>query len=149
MESDTGRREMAVRAIEDIRATPVQPYREGAPVRRVIRVRGRVTGQPRPFGINVTRVGGGLYLCSAIRHRDWVRNLLGAGRCTVERDGPDGTDADYAAVLVEGAEAAAVLATYLPQAGYQDPELPFPIGAPIADITPHTTVTAVFRLDPL
>ncbi|TDD66962.1 hypothetical protein E1293_38545 [Actinomadura darangshiensis] len=148
MDSPADYREMMARAIEDIRAEPVQPYREGAPVRRVIRVRGRTTGRPRRFGINVTQVGGHLYLCSAIRRRDWVRNLIAAGRCTVERDGPDGADTDHASVLIEGAEAAAVLATYLPQAGYQDPELPFAVDAPITDITPHTTTTAVFRLDP-
>jgi len=148
MTSEADWREMAARAIEDIRAAPVQPYREGVPARRVVRVDGRRTGRPRPFGINVTRVGGRLYLCSSIRRRDWVRNLLAAGRCTIERDGPDGTDTDYSAVLVEGTEAAEVLATYLPQAGFEDPELPFAVDAPIAEIAPHTTTTAVFRLGP-
>lgn len=147
MTSQADWREMAARAIEDIRAAPAEPYREGAPVRRVVRVDGRRTGRARPFGINVTRVGGRLYLCSSVRRRDWVRNLLAAGRCTVERDGADGTDTDYSAVLVEGTEAAEVLATYLPQAGFQDPELPFAVDASIAEITPHVATTAVLRLD--
>ncbi|MGI5205942.1 nitroreductase/quinone reductase family protein [Spirillospora sp. CA-108201] len=149
MTSQADWREAAARAIEAIRAAPVEPYREGAPARRVVRTEGRRTGRTRPFGVNVTRVGGRLYLCSSHRRRDWVRNVVAAGRCTVERDGPGGTDADYSAVLVEGREAAEVLATYLPQAGFQDPELPFAVDASVAEIIPHAATTAVFRLDPL
>lgn len=133
-------------AIQSIRRAPAQPYREGGPARRVVVVAGRHSGCPRPFGINITQVGGKLYLCSATRRRDWVRNLLHAGRCTVEGDGPDGA-AEYVPVLIEGTEAARVLATYLPQSGYQDPELPFPADASAEQITPHTTATAVIRLD--
>lgn len=139
--------EQAVRAIAEIRAADAPPYREGAPVPRVVRVPGRRTGEPRPFGVNVTQVGGRLYLCSAVRRRDWVRNLAAAGACTVERDGPDGADTAYAATFVEGPEAAAALATYLPQAGYADPELPFALDASAAEIVPHTGITAVVRLD--
>lgn len=143
------RRAMALRALQDIRATPVVPYGEGRPVRRVVRVRGRRTGLPRPFGINVTRVGGGLYVCAPTRRRDWVRNLLSAGRCAVERDGPDGADAPYTATLVEGREAARALATYVPLTGYAGPELPFALDASLEEILPHTAATAVFRLDPV
>lgn len=135
-------------AIEELRAAPAPPYREGAPVARVVRVPGRRTGRPRPFGVNITQVGGRLYLCSATRRRDWVRNLAAAGACTVERDGPDGTDTAYTATLIEGPEAATALATYLPQAGYRDPELPFGLDATAEEITPHTATTAVVRLDP-
>ncbi len=58
---------------------------------------------------------GHLNLCSATRQRDRVRNLLHAGICTIERDGPGATDTDYTPVLVEGSEAALALAIYLPQ----------------------------------
>lgn len=141
------RRAMAARAMEDIRARPAEPYGEGRPVRRVIRVPGRRTGLLRPFGINVTQVDGGLYVCAPARRRDWVRNLLSAGRCTVERDGPEGGDTPYAATLIEGPEAARALATYVPLTGYAHPELPFSLDASAEEILPHTTTTAVFRLD--
>lgn len=136
------------RAIATIRSAPAPPYAEGKPVRRVVVVVGRRSGQPHPFGINVSQIGGTLYLCSATRRRDWVRNLIHARRCIVERDGPDNADTEYTPVLIEGDEAANVLATYLPQSGYQDPELPFSPDAPADQIVPHTATTAVIRLDP-
>ncbi|MGH9918025.1 MAG: hypothetical protein ACRD6W_04015 [Nitrososphaerales archaeon] len=74
--------------------------------------------------------------------------MFDAKRCTVERDGRDNTNTDYTPVLIECEEAAKVLATYLPQSGYQDPELPFSPDAPADQITLHTTTTAVIRLDP-
>lgn len=148
MEQQTDWRAAAAKAIEDVRAAPVQPYREGTPSVRVVNVPGRRSGEPRPFGINVTMLDGRLYLCSAIRRRDWVRNLVAAGACTIERDAPDGTDAAYTATLLEGPEAARALAVYLPQAGYVDPELPFAVDATVEEIVPHTASTTVFRLDP-
>ncbi|MEV5708757.1 nitroreductase/quinone reductase family protein [Actinoallomurus sp. NPDC052274] len=146
--STTDWRALNAQAISRLRENAPGPYREGRPVPRVISVVGRRSGRPRPFPVNITPVDGRLYLCSATRRRDWVRNLLAAGRCTVERDGPHGADTDYVPVLVEGEEAARVMATYLPQAGYEDPQLPFAIDAPVEQITPHTTAIAVFRLDP-
>lgn len=116
---------------------------------RVIDVVGRRTGAPRPFGVNVTAVDGRLYVCSATRDRDWVRNLLAAGRCRIERDGPDGAHAVRTPVLVTGREAAQALATYLPQVEYRDPRLPFAPDAPVEEIERHTEKTAVFRLDPI
>lgn len=140
--------ELSRQAMEAIRSTPSPPYGEGRPVRRVVVVAGRRTGSPRPFGINITQVDGRLYLCSATRRRDWVRNLLHAGRCTVERDATDGADTEYVPVAVEGHEAARVLAIYVPQSGYEDPELPFAADASPGQILPHTSTTAVIRLDP-
>ena len=137
-------RKRAARTMADIRATPTEPYREGKPVRRVISVPGRRTGQPRPFGMNVIQVDGHLYVCSATRKRDWVRNLVIAGGCTVERDG----DADYTATMIEGVEAARAMATYLVEERQRDLDLPFPIDATIEEITPHTATVAVIRLDP-
>ncbi|WP_051467758.1 hypothetical protein [Actinomadura oligospora] len=148
MEQPTDWRAAAAQAIREVRAAPVQPYQEGKPAVRVVSVLGRRSGEPRPFGINVTMLDGRLYLCSAIRRRDWVRNLAAAGTCTIERDAPDGTDARYTAALIEGVEAARALAVYLPQAGYVDPELPFAADATLEEIAPHTASTTVFRLDP-
>jgi hypothetical protein len=105
-------------------------------------------GVPRPFGVNVTAIDGHLYVCSATRDRDWVRNLLAAGRCRVERDGIDGEHTEHAPTMVEGHEAARALATYLPHLDYRDPQLPFEPDAPLDEIERHVGKAAVFRLDP-
>jgi pimeloyl-ACP methyl ester carboxylesterase len=131
--------------VERIRAEPPLPYKERTPVNRVIAVHGRKTAKPRPFPVNVTMIGGRLYLCSSTRRRDWVRNLLATGGCVIEGD----EDGPRHPVLVEGREAAGVLAAYLSSSGYQDPELPFAPDASPEEILPHTTETAVFRLDPV
>ncbi|GLY83041.1 hypothetical protein [Actinoallomurus iriomotensis] len=140
--------ETARKMIDRLRAEPVEPYADGRPVPRVIDVVGRRSGEPRPFGVNVTALDGRLYVCSATRARDWVRNLVAAGRCRVERDGPGGADTERRPVMVEGNEAARVLATYLPQVEYRDPLLPFAPDAPVEEILPHVGRTAVLRLDP-
>jgi hypothetical protein len=134
--------------VEQLRASAVEPYQDGSPVPRVIDVPGRRSGLPRPFGVNVTCVGR-LYACSSTRERDWVRNLLAAGRCRVERDGADGHDTERRPVMVEGREAADALATYLAASGHRDPDLPFEPGAPVEEIERHIHRTAVLRLDPV
>ncbi|MEU6035981.1 hypothetical protein ABZ801_11275 [Actinomadura sp. NPDC047616] len=146
---DRRQREAAAAMLEQLRARKPEPYREHRPVPRVIDVVGRRTGLSRPFGVNVTAVDGHLYVCSSTRARDWVRNMLAAGRCRVERDGPDGEDTERRAVLVEGHQAARVLSIYLRQSGYQDPSLPFAPDAPVEEIQRHVHQTAVLRLDPL
>ncbi|MCK7626092.1 nitroreductase/quinone reductase family protein [Streptomyces sp. RS10V-4] len=135
--------------IEHLRARTPEPYRDRRPVVRVINVVGRRSGRPRPFGVNVTAIDGRLYLCSSTRSRDWIRNLLAAGRCRVERDAADGSDTERRPVMVEGHEAARALAVYLPQAGYRDPQLPFEPDAPVEEIERHVHRTAVVRLDPV
>jgi hypothetical protein len=137
--------EAARKMIEHLRAQPVEPYADGRPVARVIDVVGRRSGAARPFGVNVTALDGRLYVCSAT----WARDLVAAGRCRVERDGPGGADTERRPVMVEGHEAARVLATYLPQVEYRDPLLPFASDAPVEEILPHVGRTAVLRLDPV
>jgi deazaflavin-dependent oxidoreductase (nitroreductase family) len=144
---DRDQRELNRTMVEQLRARDAEPYQDRRPVVRVINVVGRRTGAPRPFSVNVTSIDGRLYVCSATRARDWVRNLVAAGRCRVERDRPDGGDAERRPVLVDGHEAAAVLAIYLPQAGYRDPLLPFEPDASIDEIERHVDRTAVLRLD--
>ena len=133
--------------LAQLRTTEPAPYAEGRPVPRVVQVVGRRTGRPRPFGVNVTQVDGRLYACSATRERDWVRNLMAAGRCRIERDAPGGDDSERRPVVVDGREAAAVLATYLPQAGYSDPALPFAVDAPLGEMERLAHLTAVVRFD--
>jgi deazaflavin-dependent oxidoreductase (nitroreductase family) len=139
----------ALEMLEQLRERPVEPYRDRQPVPRVIDVVGRRSGEPRPFGVNVTQIDGHLYICSATRERDWVRNLLAVGRCRIERDRPDGEHVECDPVMVEGREASRALATYLPQVGYRDPHLPFEPEAPLDEIERHVDKTAVFRLDPI
>lgn len=132
-----------------MRASPSPPYQDRRPVPRVIDVVGRRSGRPRPFPVNITAVDGRLYACSATRARDWVRNLVAAGHCRIERDGPGGGDTERRPVLVDGREAAAVLAIYLPLAGFRDPLLPFEPDAPVEEIERHVGSVAVVRFDPV
>lgn len=137
--------------IERLRRQEPEPYRDGPPVPRVIRVIrvvGRRTGRPRPFPVNVTLLDGCRYLCSATRNRDRVKNLLAAGQCHIERDDRDLGHRTYRPIMVEGHQAAVVLAAYLPQIGYHDPQLPFDVDAPIAEMARAAHLTAVIRLDP-
>ena len=99
--------------------------------------------------MNITQIDGHPYACSATRERDWVRNLVAAGRCRIERDAPGGDDSERRPVLVDGREAATVLATYLPQAGYSDPALPFAVDAPPGEMERLAHLTAVVRFDSL
>ncbi|WP_020673507.1 hypothetical protein [Amycolatopsis nigrescens] len=135
-------RAMNAKMIEQIRQDPVLPAEEGRPAVRVASVPGRRSGLPRPFPVAVTRFDGLLHLCSHSRRADWVRNLLAAGRCVLERDG------EYRVELLGDDEAAVVVARYLPVAGFEPADLAFTIGAAAAEIRPHVTRFAVFRLHP-
>jgi deazaflavin-dependent oxidoreductase (nitroreductase family) len=145
----TDQRAAAQAMLEHLRTQPLEPYADRRPVARVIKVVGRRSGALRPFGVNVTAVDGHLYVCSSTRARDWVRNLLAAGYCRIERDGPEEGDTERRAVLVDGPEAARALAIYLAQSGYRDPQLPFNPDAPVDEIERHVHQTAVLRLDPI
>jgi len=120
------------------------PYREGGYTLRVLTVAGRVTGQPRSWPIAVVQVLRQRYLCAPNRRRDWVRNLLKAGSCTVEGDEP----ARQTATLSEDDDAAQAVAAYLGALGRTSPEWPFPGDAPAATIRRHLDQIAVFRLSP-
>jgi hypothetical protein len=139
--------QVAADMVARLREQPVEPYRDGWPVPRVITVLGRRSGEPRPFGVNVTSVEGRLYICSATRDRDWVRNLLAAGACHIERDGGRGENTRRKPILVEGQEGALALSTYLPHVEYRDPLLPFAMDASVEEIERYVHMTAVFRLE--
>ncbi|GDY31731.1 nitroreductase/quinone reductase family protein [Gandjariella thermophila] len=138
-------RERNAHMIERIRGGEHAPYQEGRHVLRVLSAPGRVTGEPRPWPIAVTQVDGRHYVAAPNRRRDWVRNLLAAGRCSVERD----EQPDRRATLVEGDEAAAAVATYLAALGRPSTLWPFPSDAPVERIRRHTAEIAVFRLEPI
>ncbi|MGH3169785.1 MAG: hypothetical protein ACRDN0_28375 [Trebonia sp.] len=129
--------------ITRIRSADVpDPYREGGYVLRVLSTPGRVTGETRSWPIAVVQLLGQRYVCGPNRRRDWVRNLLAAGWCTVEGDDP----ARQAATLAEDDDAAEAVGAYLAALGRPSPEWPFPSDAPAATIRKHLGEIAVFRL---
>jgi hypothetical protein len=128
-----------------IRADEPKPYAEGRYVLRVVSVPGRTSGEPRPWPIAITQFNGHRYVCAPNRQRDWVRNLLATGRCDIERDDVPA----HWAVLIEGDEAARVVATYLGVLSRPSTMWPFPADAPASEIREHTHEIAVFRLEPL
>ena len=125
-----------------LRSTDPEPYKEGGYVLRVLTTPGRRTDQLRSWPIAVVQRDGQRYLCAPNRQRDWVRNLLAAGWCTVEGDEPARHDVS----LIESAEAADVVAGYLRALGRPSSMWPFPSDAPVAEIRPHLPEIAVFRL---
>jgi hypothetical protein len=128
-----------------IRADEPKPYEEGRYVLRVVSAPGRTSGEPRPWPIAITQLDGHRYVCAPNRQRDWVRNLLAAGRCDIEREEVSA----HQAVLVEGDEAATVVATYLGALGRPSTLWPFAADAPASEIREHTHEIAVFRLEPV
>jgi hypothetical protein len=120
------------------------PHREGGYVLRVLSVPGRVTGETRAWPIAVVQARGRLYICGPHREKDWVKNLLAAGWCTVERDDP----ARHTAVLAEDDDAAEAVAAYLGGRGRPTSRWPFPSDAPPAVIKGYLCQVAVFRLTP-
>lgn len=73
-----------------------------------------------------------------------MRNLLVAGRCTVEGDDP----AVHKATLSEDDNAAQVAAAYVGALGRPSTMWPFPSDAPAATIRQHLHEIAVFLLTP-
>lgn len=127
-----------------IRSDEPAPYQEGRYVLRVVSVRGRHSGEPRPVPIAISQLDGRQYLAAPNRQRDWVRNLLASGECEVERDeAPRRT-----AVLIEDPTAATVVASYLGSLGRRSEMWPFPGDAPESEIAGYLHEIAVFRLDP-
>ncbi|AHH96310.1 hypothetical protein [Kutzneria albida] len=125
-----------------IRGADLAPYTEGTYVLRVLSVPGRVTGEPRPFPLAITQLDGARYLCAPVRTRDWVRNVLAAGGCTVEGEG------EYRTELAGAQEGARVIATYLAKLGRESAHWPFPSGSPVEVIAQHADTTAVLRMEP-
>ena len=129
-----------------IRAEQVQPHREGGYVLRVLSVPGRRTGKPQTWPIAVIQWRGQYYICAPNRRRDWVRNLLAAGWCTVEGEQP----ARHEATLTETPEAAEAVAAYLGSLQRRSPSSawPFPRDAPAGQVRQHLSEIAVFQLTP-
>ncbi len=130
--------------VNRINSMPAAPYAEGKYVLRVIQVPGRVSGEIRATPIAVMQWQDRRYLCAPNRHRDWVRNLLAAGSCTLSADEPE-----YRVTLVDAAEGAPAVSGYLGQLDRVSGEWPFPGDAPVEEIGKHIDSIAVFRVDPV
>jgi deazaflavin-dependent oxidoreductase (nitroreductase family) len=128
--------------LERIRSQDPQPHREGYYALRVLTVPGRKTGEPRAVPIAVMQLNGVQYICSPDRRRDWVRNLLAAGRCTVEPDEHESRKA----LLVEDTDGASAVARYLDRLPRVSDEWPFPGEAPAEQVLPFMGQIAVFQL---
>ncbi|SFO03888.1 hypothetical protein [Amycolatopsis rubida] len=128
--------------LERIRSQEPQPHREGRYALRVMTVAGRTSGEPRAVPIALMQLDGVQYVCSPDRRRDWVRNLLAAGQCTVEPDEHGLRDA----LLVEDADGAAAVAGYLGLLPRVSDEWPFTGDAPTEQVLPFMRHVAVFRL---
>ncbi|MFF5205248.1 hypothetical protein [Streptosporangium sp. NPDC000396] len=139
-------RDINTMMIEKIMHMPLQPYSEEAYALRVIQTRGRHTGQLRQTPIAIVQLAGKKYLAAPNRQRQWVQNLFVSGECHIhgEESGPS------RAILVEGEEAARVIKAYLSVLDLPFAIEAFPFGADdsLETIIPHTTHTAVFRLEP-
>ncbi|MFI5590120.1 nitroreductase family deazaflavin-dependent oxidoreductase [Amycolatopsis sp. NPDC051758] len=135
-------RDRNLQMLNRIRARDPQSHREGYYALRVLTVAGRTSGEPRTVPIALMQLDGIQYVCSPDRRRDWVRNLLAAGRCTVEPDEHELRDA----LLVEDASGAAAVAGYLGRLPRVSDEWPFPGDAPPEQVLPFMGQIAVFQL---
>ncbi|MFI5585382.1 nitroreductase/quinone reductase family protein [Amycolatopsis sp. NPDC051758] len=124
---------------------PGEPPPEGGYALRVVETRGRSTGEPRLVPLAVVARGGGRYLVSPVRDRDWVANLLDAPECALLAAGER---QDCRAESVDGDEAAGVVATYLAAMSvpWAVKAFPVPQDATREQISAHLPEMAVFRL---
>jgi hypothetical protein len=128
-----------------ILSMPVQPYRDGGYVVRVLEVRGRRTGIRRQVPIAVIQLDGARFLVSPRADRSWARNLAADGRCALTSG--EGCET-YRASPAEPAIAVQVLRTYVAQLRWASAQFPFPDGASPDLIREHLDQVAVFHLEP-
>lgn len=132
---------------ERVLGMPATPVPDEGYALRVLRSRGRRSGEPRSTPLGVIGYGGADYLVSPTGSRDWVRNLRGTAECTLLAGGE--TD-DRRAVTPDPAEAAGVVVTYLRALDQPWARQGFPVSADssVEEIIGHLDTIAVFRLDP-
>ena len=141
-------RESNRRMAESILTTEPAPYAEGGYVRRVLEIRGRVSGQIRLVPIAVITLAGSRYVVSPVRRRNWVQNLLADPRCTVRSR--DARERTRATLLDDTGRVAEVVSAYIAvmNAPWALAQFPFPANAGRAQIEAAAVGVAVFRLDP-
>ena len=129
--------------LDKIRADAPKPHEEGRYVLRALTVPGRSSGLPHTVPMAVVQLDGLRYICAPDRQRDWVRNLLTAGRCELEGE----PSAEHRVTLVEDGDAARAVHTYLAAMGRPSTAWPFPSDAAPHVIEQHTSTIAVFRIE--
>jgi deazaflavin-dependent oxidoreductase (nitroreductase family) len=141
-------RESNRRMAESILTTEPAPYAEGGYVRRVLEIRGRVSGQTRLVPIAVISHAGSRYVVSPVRQRNWVQNLLADPRCIVRSR--DARERTRATLLDDTGRVAEVVSAYVAvmNAPWALAQFPFPANAGRAQIEAAAAGVAVFRLDP-
>jgi hypothetical protein len=141
-------RESNRRMAESILAAEPAPYTDGGYVRRVLEIRGRVSGQTHLVPIAVTSLAGSRYVVSPVRQRNWVQNLLADPRCVVRSR--DTRESARATLLDDAGRVAEVVSCYiaLMKAPWAVAQFPFPADADRARIEAAASGVAVFRLDP-
>jgi deazaflavin-dependent oxidoreductase (nitroreductase family) len=141
-------RESNRRMTESILTTEPAPYAEGGYVRRVLEIRGRVSGQTRLVPIAVISHAGSRYVVSPVRQRNWVQNLLADPRCIVRSR--DARERTRATLLDDTGRVAEVVSAYIAvmNAPWALAQFPFPANAGRAQIEAAAVGVAVFRLDP-
>jgi len=137
--------------IAQIMGAPPQPYHEGGAALRVLEVRGRTSGEPRVAPIGVPQREGVRYLVSPTRAREWVRNVLAAGECTLVTAA---TREQYRVRLASANEAVPVMQEYVQGmarrgAQFAVAQFPFAPDASTDEMRVQLDAVAVFRLDPL
>lgn len=132
---------------ERVLGMPATPVPDKGYALRVLRTRGRRSGEPRSTPLGVIGHEGGEYLVSPTGARDWVRNLRATAGCALLAS--DRTD-ERRAVTPGPAEAAGVVLAYLQALDQPWARQGFPVSADssVEDVTAHLDTIAVFRLDP-
>ncbi|HEY0932814.1 MAG TPA: nitroreductase/quinone reductase family protein [Trebonia sp.] len=141
-------RESNRRMAGSILAAEPAPYTDGGYVRRVLEIRGRVSGKAHLVPIAVITLAGSRYVVSPVRQRNWVRNLQADPRCIVRsRDTGEPVRATF---LDDNGRVAEVVSTYiaLMNAPWAVAQFPFPADAGRAQIEAAAAGVAVFHLDP-
>ncbi|MEJ8279094.1 nitroreductase family deazaflavin-dependent oxidoreductase [Pseudonocardia spirodelae] len=128
-------------------AMPPAPVVDGGYALRVLRTRGRRSGEDRDTPIGLVGHDGAQYVVSPVGDRDWVRNLRAAPGCAVRSSAGD---EPRRAVEPGRDEAAAAVVGYLRalDVPWALQAFPVPADAGPEQVAEHLDTIAVFRLDP-
>ena len=112
---------------------------------RVVRIRGRRSGDVHQVPLAVITIGGRQFLASPMASRPWARNLVGDPFCeVVSAYGME----QVVARPADPDQAIAVLRLYLGLLGWAAEQFPFNARDSDVTITERLPEVAVFRLDP-
>lgn len=132
---------------ERVLGMPAAPVPDKGYALRVLRTRGRRSGEPRTSPLGVIGHEGAEYVVSPNGTRDWVRNLRGGAECALVANGET---SERRAVAPAPEEAAGAVVTYLRALDQPFALQAFPVSADASpeEVAAHLDTIAVFRLDP-